>query len=234
MKRRDNIKLLLAGGIGSTLVMTESCKADEATTKSNTTKSGLYGRTEEEIAYDNKLYAEQFYTEAEMKAITVLSDIIVPADEVSGSASQAGVPAFIEFISKDIPSHQLPIRGGLKWLDNQCTKKYSKVFVDCSTTQQIEMVDAIAYPDKAEPAMKPGVKFFNHMRNLVLTGFYTSEIGIKDIGYKGNTPNEWDGVPDEVLKKHGLSYDERTLEVCLKVKDRNTVVKWDDEGNVVG
>ncbi len=234
MKRRDNIKLLLAGGIGSTLIMTESCKSEAVSTKNTTSKTGLYGRTEEEIAYDNKLYAEQFFTADEMKTITVLSDIIVPADEVSGSASQAGVPAFIEFIAKDMPTHQLPIRGGLKWLDNQCTKRYQKTFVGCTPTQQIEIVDAIAYPDKITAEMKPGIKFFTHLRNLVLTGFYTSEMGVKDIGYKGNTPNEWDGVPDEVLRKHGLSYDERTLEVCLKVKDRNTVVKWDEAGNIIG
>jgi gluconate 2-dehydrogenase gamma chain len=234
MKRRDNLKLLLAGGLGSTLAVTSSCKNEGDTSKISNAKSNLYGRTAEEIAHDNAIYAAQFFTPEEMKSITLLSDIIVPVDDVSGGASQAGVPAFIEFIAKDMTIHQLPLRGGLKWLDNQCTKRYQKIFSECSPKQQLEIVDLIAYPDKATVDMKPGVKFFTHMRNLVLTGFYTSKIGIKDIGYKGNTPNEWDGVPDEVLKKHGLAYDARTLEISIKMEDRNRVVKWDNEGNIVG
>lgn len=107
-------------------------------------------------------------------------------------------------------------------------------FLECSVSQQIEMVDLIAYPDRVTEEMKPGAKFFTLLRNLVTTGFFTSALGIKDLGYVGNRPNEWDGVPDEVLKKHGLSYNERTLQICLKTKDRNIQIQWDEEGNIVG
>ncbi len=233
MKRRDNIKLMISGGIGASLLLnTESCKTENNDINIATTKS--YGRTEEEKTFDAKLYAETFFTKEEMTTITLLSDIIVPADEKSGNASAAGVPAFIEFIVKDQPRHQLPLRGGIKWLDNQCNALFAKPFAACDTKQQIQIIDLIAYPDKAEPKMMPGVKFFNLMRDLTLTGFYTSEMGIKDLGYVGNRPNEWDGVSDEILKKHGFEYDKKTLDTCLKVKDRNTVVKWDDEGNIIG
>lgn len=166
-----------------------------------------YGRTEDEIARDAKLLAEKFFTDHEIKTITVLSDIIIPADAHSGSASQAGVPAFIEFMAKDQPSFQTPLRGGLRWLDSASIKRFGKNFIACTAKEQISLVDEIAYPEKAKPAVSQGVSFFSLMRNLTASGFYSSEMGHNDIGYVGNRPNNWDGVPEEVLKQYGLSYD---------------------------
>ena len=114
-----------------------------------------------------------------------------------------------------MPQHQTPIRGGLKWLDLECFERYQKAFKDCDVKQQLEMVDAIAYPEKAKPEMKQGVAFFNLMRNLTATGFYTSEMGVKDIGYAGNRPNQWTGVPDDVLKQYNLAYTEKELKECI-------------------
>jgi hypothetical protein len=151
-----------------------------------------------------------------MKTITILADIIIPKDAVSGSASDAGVPEFIEFIVKDKPEYQIPIRGGIKWLDVQSMKRFNADFASCSSQQQIEIVDDIAYPEKAKPELKQGVAFFNTMRDLTATGFFTSKIGIKDLGYVGNRPNQWDGVPQEVLDQYGLKYDDRTLEISVK------------------
>jgi len=78
------------------------------------------------------------------------------------------------------------------------------------------MVDQIAYPNKAKANMKQGVAFFSLMRNLTASGFYTSEIGVKDIGYMGNKPNQWNGVPAEVLQQYKLAYSERELNECVK------------------
>jgi hypothetical protein len=139
-----------------------------------------------------------------MKTIAILSDIIIPADKVSGSATQSGVPDFIEFMAKDTPSSQTPLRGGIRWLNNQCEKRFDKIFNDCSQQQRLEVIDDIAYPEKKNPEFTQGISFFNRMRNLVVTGFYTSKIGIADVGYVGNTPNTWAGVPKEVLTKHGF------------------------------
>ena len=150
-----------------------------------------------------------------MATITILGDIIIPKDEISGSASDAKVPDFIEFIVKDMPEHQVPMRGGLRWLDMQCLKRYEKTFKDCNQAQQMEMVDEIAWPKKAKPQMRQGVSFFSLMRNLTATGFYTSEIGVKDVGYLGNTPNQWNGVPDDVLKQYGLAYTDKELKECV-------------------
>ena len=171
--------------------------------------------------------SEQFFTKPELAAIAILGDIIIPKDDNSGSASDAEVPEFIEFIVKDKPELQLPMRGGLKWLDIKSYKMFKKSFADASAEQRIQLVDLIAYPDKALPENAAGVSFFNTMRGLTATGFFTSKIGIEDLGYKGNQPNAWDGVPDDVLKQFGLEYDAKTLDQCLKAEDRGKMMTWD-------
>ena len=222
MDRRKSLKVLALTTVSGGLLL-DACKdkaTDNKVTKdvSKPEEKGAdalnYDRTDNEKAYHKKLIAETFFTPHEMATIGVLSDIIIPRDEVSGSATDAKVPEFIEFIVKDMPEHQTPLRGGLRWLDLQSNKQFGKPFTDISAQQQIQIVDQIAYPAKAKPEMKQGVAFFNHMRNLVATGFYTSQIGIKDIGYVGNQPNQWNGVPDDVLKQYGLAYTEKEMKEC--------------------
>ena len=220
MDRRKSIKALIMGTV-STSVLVEACNNADTKIEAKPVvadNGGLnYDRTPQELADYKKLTGDKFFTDDEMATITVLADIIIPKDEVSGNASEAGVPAFIEFIVKDMPGHQTPMRGGLRWLDIQCMKKYDKGFKDCSAQQQIEMVDLIAYPEKAKnkPELAQGVAFFNKMRDLTVTGFYTSKMGVKDLGYMGNTPNQWNGVPDDVLKQYGLAYTEKEQKECV-------------------
>lgn len=214
MKRRDSIKAILVGTVASS-VLVDACKtADEKATTAATPASTI-DRTKVEAEIEAKLMAETFFTKHEMATIAVLTDIIIPKDDVSGSATEAGVPDFIEFIVKDMPQHKTPMRGGLRWLDLESTKRFEKAFIDCDSKQQIAIVDDIAYPEKAKPEMKQGVAFFNLMRNLTATGFYTSQIGVEDIGYVGNRPNQWNGVPDDVLKQYGLAYTEKELKECI-------------------
>ena len=163
-----------------------------------------FGRTEYEKIRDAKLFAEQFFNKHELKTITKLVDIIIPRDAVSGSASDAGVPAFIEFMAKDKPELQTPLRGGLAWLDIQSKRRFEKIFVDVSDAQRLQIVEDIAYPERKKTGMSQGVAFFSLMRNLTASGFWSSQIGIKDLGYAGNTPNQWDGPPAEVIKQYGL------------------------------
>jgi gluconate 2-dehydrogenase gamma chain len=223
MKRRDSIRAILVGTVASS-VLVDACKtADEkanAPEASSTKTASTIDRTKVEAEIEAKLMAETFFTPHEMATITVLADIIIPKDEVSGSASEAGVPDFIEFIVKDMPGNKTPMRGGLRWLDLESSKRFQKAFKDCNTQQQIAIVDDIAYPEKAKPEMKQGVAFFNLMRNLTSTGFYTSEIGVKDIGYMGNKPNQWNGVPDDVLKQYGLAYTEKELKECISFDNK--------------
>ncbi len=163
-----------------------------------------FGRTDYEKERDAKLFKEVFFNKQELKTIGVLADIIIPKDARSGSATEAGVVDFIEFMAKDKPELQTPLRGGLVWLDTQANKRFEKKFTDCSRTQQIEIVEDIAYPQRKKPGMSQGVAFFSLMRNLTATAFWTSQIGLNDLGYMGNTPNQWTGVPEEVIKQYGL------------------------------
>jgi hypothetical protein len=206
MNRRDSLKLIGLTTLSSGLLL-ESCKENKTQVAGvdNTNSEETAGRQDYEIEREKALKAEKFFNEHEMLTITVLADIIIPKDDVSGSASDAKVPEFIEFIVKDIPDHKIPMRGGLRWLDVQCLNRYQNPFKDCTEAQQLEIVDEIAYPLKAKPEMKQGVAFFNRMRSLTASGFYTTQIGIKDIGYMGNAPGKWEGPPQDVLQKYGFT-----------------------------
>lgn len=217
MDRRDSIKALVLGSVSAGVIL-EACETDDRKKSGQevaASKDNTDDRMKEEIAYNDKLKDEKFFTDHELATITVLGDIIIPKDDKSGSASDAKVTDFIEFIVKDMPSHQTPMRGGLRWLDLQCMNRYEKTFKDCSQQQQIEMVDNIAYPMKAKPEFRQGVVFFNLMRNLTVTGFYTSKIGYEDVGFVGNRPNQWNGVPQDVLKQYNVAYTEKELKECI-------------------
>lgn len=216
MDRRKSIKALLVGTVSTGVLMDACNTADKKAPENKPVKiDNSLNRMKEEAANDKEIKSGTFFTANEMATITILADIIIPKDDVSGSASDARVPDFIEFIVKDIPKHQTPTRGGLRWLDVQCLSRYNNSFSDCSKEQQMEMVDAIAYPKKAKPEMKQGVAFFSLMRNITASAFYTSEMGVKDLGYIGNAPNQWNGVPADVLKQYGLAYSDKELKECI-------------------
>lgn len=208
MNRRESLRALglIAAGAG---VLTTACNGESAHEARiiAETSDKLSGVTDWEHERTQKLREERLFTAHEMATIAVLADIIIPEDEVSGCASDAGVPDFIEFIVKDIPSNQVPMRGGLKWMDIQCQKRYAHTFITCTEKQQLAFVEEIAYPDKAKPEMQQGAAFFSLMRNLTASGFYTTEMGVKDIGYVGNRPGVWNGVPEDILREHGFDPD---------------------------
>lgn len=210
MNRRESLKALGITTISAELLL-DACKTDRNKSASTTRKNDLEdvtGLQQSEIEKLKKLDSEPaFFNDHERLTLILLADIIIPKDEISGSASDAKVIDFIDFIVKDIPEHQIPMRGGLRWLDMQCLNRYGKSFAGSTTRQQLEMVKEIAYPFNAKAEMHQGVAFFNRMRNLTATGFYTSRIGIKDIGYAGNSPGKWEGVPPDVLAQYNLSED---------------------------
>src|SRR5262245_57735674 len=216
MDRRKSIKALLVGTI-STGVLVEACKNEDKKEVLADDKAKVTGlnRMKEEAEYEKEVAGKKFFTDHEMATITLLGDIIIPRDDVSGSASDAKVPEFIAFIVNDMPEHQTPMRGGLRWLDLQCLNRFEKPFTDCSKEQQMQLVDEIAWPKKAKPEMRQGVAFFSLIRKLTATGFYTTEMGVKDVGYVGNKANQWNGVPADVLKQYGLAYSEKELKECI-------------------
>jgi hypothetical protein len=236
MDRRDSLKTLLIGGIGATglTIGVAGCKEEGQVLETEVTES-VYGRTASEQEHDAKIKADgQFFTDTDLSLIAVLCDLILPATTTAASATDAEVPAFIDFIVKDLPYHQIPIQGGLMWLNGESNKRFNKIFERCTDGEQKQIIDDISYPSTDATAQyDAGRKFFGRLRNLVLTGYYTTKIGIDDVGYVGNRANLWDGVPDDVLAKHGMSYDTSMKGKYVNHDTRNTQAEWDENGNLV-
>ncbi len=236
MDRRKSIKSLLLGSVAGGLAL-HGCKpgsTEEAFSQELVEDTNYFGRTPEELEEIAKLNAEQFFNEHELQTIEVLSNLILPPNE-NGGPTEAGVPAFIEFMAKDIPDLQTTLRGGLMWLDHKSNTAFGTEFKTTPEVSQKEILDAIAFYDPEIPMDEHPleIQFFNLMRNLTLTGYYTSEVGIKDLGYKGNMPNIWDGVPEDVLEQHGVSYDEEWLAKCVDQSKRGVIAEWDENGNLL-
>ena len=151
-----------------------------------------------------KPYAPKFFTKQEWATVGLLVNLIIPKDEKSGSATDAGVPEFMDFMMVDQPARQSAMRGGLAWLDAECTRRFDKSFAACTDANRRAVLDDIAWPRRPKPGMSHGVAFFNSFRDLTASGFFTSKMGMDDLEYKGNTVNDFKGCPPEWLKKIGL------------------------------
>ncbi|MEP0712679.1 gluconate 2-dehydrogenase subunit 3 family protein [Algoriphagus sp.] len=235
MNRRENLKLLFTGSVGTGLLLA-GCSPEEQALPVNALLAGgtIGGRTQEEKERDQELLSETFFTEEERKKLSTLVDIIMPKDDESPAATEVGVVDFMEFIMKDMPYYQTPMRGGLMWLDFEADEKFGKSFNALSESEVITIVDEVAWPDKATPAYEGAVRWFNMLRNLTCSGYFSTPEGWKYIGYVGNQPNAWDGVPQEVMEKHGVKLEEKYIPQYLKMADRGTVIQWDDDANIIG
>lgn len=153
-------------------------------------------------------FVPTFFTATEFRLVTVLADIVIPKDERSGSASDAGVPEFMDFMMLEQPARQVAMRGGLAWLDRECQRRFDRLFLDCTEAERTAVLDAIAWPGRARPELAHGVAFFSSFRDLTAAGFWTTRMGIDDLQYLGNrSVARWNGCPDAALKKLGVSYD---------------------------
>jgi gluconate 2-dehydrogenase gamma chain len=154
------------------------------------------------------VYKPKFFTPHEWRTVRVLADLVIPRDERSGSATDAGVPEFIDFMMMDRPNMQLSMRGGLRWMDNHSNARFGKRFIELTPTQQTSILDEIAYPRRAKmEEVGHGVTFFTSFRDLTAGGFWSSRIGVKDIGYIGNQFTQWNGCPPAALQRLGVSED---------------------------
>ncbi|MBI1966862.1 MAG: gluconate 2-dehydrogenase subunit 3 family protein [Gemmatimonadetes bacterium] len=154
-------------------------------------------------------FQPKFFTAHEYEIVRVLVDLIIPRDERSGSATDAAVPEFMDFIMTDgSEDRRTAMRGGLAWLDIQYRKRFGKPFVQCADAERTVVLDEIAWPRRAKPELSQGVAFFNSFRDLTAAGFFSSRMGVEDLQYQGNTfVPEWKGCPPEALRKLGVSYD---------------------------
>jgi hypothetical protein len=143
-------------------------------------------------------YTPKYFSSHQYQTLVLLCNAILPKDEMSGGAVEAGAPEFIDLLTSENEEHQQTLGGGLMWLDNFCADRYEHVFVECTAAQQKEALDLIAYQKnaKTDPALSQGVAFFAKLRKMTCDGFYTSKIGIEDLKYIGNTAlAEFPGCP---------------------------------------
>src|SRR5467141_138783 len=194
MKRRDAVQLLAVAPLTAAFRWTPQSVREAS------------ARAREALARGTPYEPKQFTTH-EWETVRVLVDLIIPKDERSGSATDAGVPEFMDFMLGDDRDLETPVRGGLAWLDHECDDRYGKTFVTASDAQRAALLDDIAWPKKAKADHAAGVAFFNSFRNLTASGFWSSKMGIDDLQYQGNTfVAEWRGCPPEALAKLGVRY----------------------------
>ena len=158
-------------------------------------------------------FTPKFFSPDEYRTVRVLVDYVIPRDARSGSATDAKVPEFMDFMYSDPQQNvseqtKTSVHNGLKWLDAESTKRFTKTFVAATDAERRQILDDIAWPAKARPEMADGVTFFNRFRDMTASGFFSSAIGWKDLQYLGNVAvAEWKGCPPPALKKLGVSYD---------------------------
>ena len=188
MSRRDVLKSLGVGVVAGSVLRVIPLQAAE-----HAHQMILVEKVAAPGAYKPKFFAEHQY-----KTLQALCQAIIPADDRSGGAVEAGAPEFIDLLTSENPEYQLKLGGGMMWLDTACSDRYGKVFLGCSADQHRQMLEAIAYRENAasDPSLSQGIEFFSFLRNLTADGYFTSEIGIKDLGYIGNKYlKEFPGCP---------------------------------------
>jgi hypothetical protein len=151
-------------------------------------------------------FKPKFFTAHEYATVRVLVDLIIPKDERSGSATDAGVPEFMDFMMVDQPARQTAMRGGLAWIDRECLRRFDKPFLNCGAAERTAVLDDISWPQKARAELSQGVAFFTSFRDLTASGFWTTKMGMADLQYMGNVfVPEWKGCPDAAMKKLGVT-----------------------------
>ena len=188
LNRREAIAALAAGAAAFTLSPRE---VEAAVRAVRTARAG-------------GAFQPTWFTDAEWATIRTLVDYIIPRDDRSGSATDAGVPEFMDVLLAERGDGGVAMRGGLAWLDDECAERFSATFVGATDAQRREVLDAIAFPATARPELSHGVAFFTMVRDFTSSGFWSSRVGVDDLQYMGNTAHDWQGCPPEQLRKLGL------------------------------
>ena len=201
--RRSMLRLLASAPLAAGFAWTEA----EASAAQALTQAA------QQAAATGSAFTPKFFNAHEYETVRTLVDIILPRDERSGSATDAGVPEFMDFMMVDQPTRQVAMRGGLAWLDLECQRRFDKDFLTCSAAERTQLLDDLSRrrpepPDTTSvPEPNHGAAFFNSFRDLTATGFFSSKMGMQDLQYMGNTVVlDWKGCPPEALAKLGVSY----------------------------
>lgn len=153
----------------------------------------------------------RFFTAREWRTVRVLADDVIPRDDRSGSATEAGVPEFMDYhlsVPETSEETRVAWRGGLRWLDTESRRRFGVAYAAARVAQRHALLDDIAFPDRAPARLRQGVAFFSRVRDMAGAGFFSSAMGWKDLRYMGHTfVPEWNGCPEPALRKLGVSYD---------------------------
>ncbi len=191
ISRREALAVLSVGPIAAALAWTPA-EAEQASRR---------------VQAAPKPFKPSFFTAHEYATVAVLVDLIIPRDERSGAATDAGVPEFMDFMMIDQPRRQTAMRGGLALVDALSEERYGKRFLDLPDAERRAVLDEIAYTTNVDPGLSQAVAFFSSFRDLTATGFWTTRMGIDDLQYQGNRfVAEWKGCPDAALTKLGVTY----------------------------
>jgi len=197
MDRRDVLRALASAPLAAAAITWTDADVEAASLAAQTARQAT--------AQTAKVYAPKFFTKHEWATVGILVDMIIPRDDRSGSATDAAVPEFMDFMMTDQPARQTAMRGGLAWLDDECHKRYDKSFFALADAERRVVLDDISWPRRVKPGMAAGVSFFNSFRDLTASGFFSSKMGVADLKYMGNTVvMKWTGCPKPVLDKLGV------------------------------
>ena len=197
LTRRDALRIVTSAPFAAALVWTPA-EARQAHEHADAARAQAANRAAP--------FKPKFFTAHELATVTVLVDLIIPRDERSGSATDAGVPQFMDFMMIDQATRQTAMRGGLAWLDAECDRRFDKTFLACADADRRAVLDDISWPRRTtKPGLAYGVTFFSSFRDLTASGFFTSKMGMADLEYIGNTfVPEFTGCPPAWLKKLGV------------------------------
>ena len=213
VSRRAALKVLgvvpIAGALGAGAAWAQQ-GTPQGTPQQGQTPKGHEAPTQSPGTPASSAPKRVFFTAAEWRTVSVLSDDIIPRDSRSGSATDVGVPAFIDFqlsVPETSESERYAIRGGLAWLNTESRKRFGKTYASLSQPQRHQILDDIAWPGKVKPGFTQGAAFYNRMRDFVAMGFFSTPVGWKDLRYEGNVFNpDWQGCPESAMKKLGVSF----------------------------
>ena len=189
VSRRDILRTLALGAVSGSVLRVIPAEAAEFAHQAV---------RKEKAASPVAKYTPKFFSAHQYETLNTLCDVIIPKDERSGGAVEAGAPEFIDLLTSENEEFQLRLGGGLFWLDNYCVDRYDKTFLECAPEQKKQVLDLIAYRKNAkdDAALRQGVVFFAFLRNMTMDGFYTSQMGIADLQYIGNKAlSEFPGCP---------------------------------------
>jgi gluconate 2-dehydrogenase gamma chain len=195
VSRRDLFQIIGTVPAMAAVAVTASAQKHEAHAHGAATGSGA----------PSGPYQRKTFDDRQWRTVCVLCDLIIPADERSGSATQAGVPEFLDdwiaFRTEQDGNQDFraELFGGLMWLDRESNRLFEKSFAEAALDQQKQIIDRIAYPKKTAKEDQAWATFFNHFRSLTVSGFFSSKMGVADLPYLGNTVVvEWKGCDPKV------------------------------------